>query len=60
VDRLDRSIRQAVETNVVRAGLTALAVDVDVASQARFSRLMKSEYERWGAIVLESGFTLGD
>ena len=55
-----RSIRQALETDVVRTGLAALAVDIDVVSQARFSRLMKSEYERWGAIVLESGFTLGD
>ncbi len=60
MERLDRSIRQAVETNLVRTGLTALAVDIDVASQPRFSRLMKSEYERWGGIVLESGFTLGD
>jgi tripartite-type tricarboxylate transporter receptor subunit TctC len=60
VESLDRSIRQALETNAVRAALTALAVDIDVMSQDRFSRLMKSEYERWGAIVLESGFTLGD
>jgi tripartite-type tricarboxylate transporter receptor subunit TctC len=60
VDRLDLSIRQALETDVVRTGLAALAVDVDVVSQPRFSRLMKAEYERWGEIVLESGFTLGD
>jgi tripartite-type tricarboxylate transporter receptor subunit TctC len=60
VDRLARSIREALDTVSVRTALAALAVEIDVVPQDRFSRLMKSEYERWGGIVRESGFTLGD
>jgi tripartite-type tricarboxylate transporter receptor subunit TctC len=60
VDGLARSTRQALETISVRAALAALAVDIDVVTRDEFSRLMKSEYERWGGIVLESGFSLGD
>jgi tripartite-type tricarboxylate transporter receptor subunit TctC len=60
VESLDQCVVNAVATRRVAAGLTALSVETEVISQGNLARLMKAEYERWGAIVLESGFTLGD
>jgi hypothetical protein len=60
VDRLDESVCRALQTMSVRAGLAALAVEIDVALRDRFVRLMKSESERWAGIVRETGLTLGD
>jgi tripartite-type tricarboxylate transporter receptor subunit TctC len=60
VERLNNSIRQALETNEVKAGLTRLSVEISTISLMDFARLMKSEFERWDSVVLASGFTPQD
>ena len=57
VDALNRSVRAALATSEVSAGLGKQAFDVGGTSPAEFARLVQADIERWGPIVRESGFT---
>ena len=57
VEALNRSVRAALATSEVRAGLGKQAFDVGGTSPAEFARLVQADIERWGPIVRESGFT---
>jgi len=60
VERLYKSIRQALAADEVRTGLAKLSIEIDVIDHENLARLLKSEFERWGSIVAESGFTPED
>jgi tripartite-type tricarboxylate transporter receptor subunit TctC len=57
VDGLNRSVRAALETNEVKAGLSKLSFEIGGTSPAEFARLVKADIARWAPIVKESGFT---
>jgi tripartite-type tricarboxylate transporter receptor subunit TctC len=57
VDRLNAAIRMAVATPAVQAKLKAQGYTVLVDSPAEFSAYIKSETEKWGKVVKESGAT---
>jgi tripartite-type tricarboxylate transporter receptor subunit TctC len=57
VDGLNRSVRAALDSNEVKAGLGKQAFEVGGTSPAAFARLVQSDIERWGPIVKESAFT---
>ena len=57
VNRLNSAIREALETDAVKAGLATLAFEPAGASPSDFAKLMKSDFDRWGPIVRASGFT---
>jgi tripartite-type tricarboxylate transporter receptor subunit TctC len=56
VEQLDTAIRHALEAT----GLTALAIEIATISSRDLVRLTKAEFERWGSVVLASGFTSED
>lgn len=58
--RLNTSIQQALKKDDVKAGLTALAVEIEPISLGDLGRLTKAEFKRWGSVVLASGFTPQD
>jgi tripartite-type tricarboxylate transporter receptor subunit TctC len=60
VRRLVSSITAALKANEVKVGLTRLSVEIDVISGGDFSRLIKSDFERWASIVRASGFAAID
>ena len=51
------ALRAALKTKEVLAGLAAQSVDPGGLTPAEFARQIKADYERWGPIVKESGFT---
>ena len=50
-------MRAALQTKEVQAGLAAQSVDAGGITPADFARQVKADFERWGPIVKESGFT---
>ena len=60
VKRLNDSIQKALLSNEVKAGLTRLSIEVSAISLGDFAKLVRSDLERWGAIVQASGFTPQD
>jgi tripartite-type tricarboxylate transporter receptor subunit TctC len=56
VDRLNGSVRAALTTSDVKAGLSNLSLDITGSTPAEFARLIKSDTERWASIVRASGF----
>jgi tripartite-type tricarboxylate transporter receptor subunit TctC len=56
VNALNHTIRRALETDAVKAGLTKLAFETAGTSPSDFARLMRFDIERWGTVVRESGF----
>jgi tripartite-type tricarboxylate transporter receptor subunit TctC len=56
IERLNKVVRAAVETNAVKAGLAKLSLDPAESSSAEFAQLIASETQRWGEIVKASGF----
>ena len=60
VHRLNEAIRIAVSADRFRAGAAKLSVDAMSLTPAKFSRLIKSDFDRWGPIVRNSGFTPED
>ena len=57
VETLGRALRAALQTKEVQAGLATQSVDVGGLTPAEFARQVKADFERWGPIVKESGFT---
>jgi tripartite-type tricarboxylate transporter receptor subunit TctC len=60
VETLNAAIQRALGEDDLKAGLTALAIEIDTISLGDLGRLMKAEFERWGSVVLASGFTPQD
>jgi tripartite-type tricarboxylate transporter receptor subunit TctC len=50
-------LRAALQTREVQAGLANQSVDVGGLAPADFAREIKANFDRWGPIVKESGFT---
>jgi tripartite-type tricarboxylate transporter receptor subunit TctC len=57
VDGLNTSIQAALKTPELKEALTKLSFEVGGHRQADFARLVKSDTERWGPVVVASGFT---
>ncbi len=57
VDGLNRSVREALATNEVKAGLAKQAFELGGSSPAEFAALVKADLARWEPIVRDSGFT---
>ncbi|HLH93675.1 MAG TPA: tripartite tricarboxylate transporter substrate-binding protein [Xanthobacteraceae bacterium] len=60
VGKLNASIQKALQSDEMKAGLARLSIEVSAVSRADFAKLVKSDFERWGAIVQASGFTPQD
>lgn len=59
--RLNLALREALKTRAVQEVLSKASFDaMPVASPAEAGRMLKVEFERWGAIVKASGFTPED
>ena len=57
VETLGNVLRAALQTKEVQAGLAAQSVDPGGLTPAEFARQVKADFDRWGPIVKESGFT---
>jgi len=57
VEKLSGALRAALQTKEVLAGLANQSVEPGGLTPAEFARQIKADYERWGPIVKESGFT---
>jgi tripartite-type tricarboxylate transporter receptor subunit TctC len=57
VETLSSALRAALQTKEVQAGLANQSVDVGGLTPAEFARQVKADFDRWGPIVKESGFT---
>jgi tripartite-type tricarboxylate transporter receptor subunit TctC len=57
VETLSSVLRAALQTREVQAGLAAQSVDPGGLTPADFARQVKADFDRWGPIVKESGFT---
>jgi tripartite-type tricarboxylate transporter receptor subunit TctC len=60
VERLNSAIQEALRTDVVKSGMTKMAVEIDSISMGDFAQLIASESERWKAIVRITKFTPTD
>jgi len=56
VTRLNLAVREALKTREVKAGLEKLSFDPAGSSPAQLARLISAGQEKWGPIVMESGF----
>lgn len=56
VDQLNAEIRKALTTKVVRDGLATWHMDPAGNSPAEFARLVRSDFDRWGAVVRAAAF----
>jgi tripartite-type tricarboxylate transporter receptor subunit TctC len=57
VNKLDNAIRAALRTEPMQKGLAKLGFEAAGESQGDFARLMRNDLNRWGPIVVASGFT---
>jgi len=57
VEMLSSVLRAALQTKEMQAGLANQSVDVGGLTPAEFVRQVKADFDRWGPIVKESGFT---
>lgn len=60
VNRLSEAIHTAINTDVFRTALAKLAMDPAAGTPTEFEQLIKSDFDRWGPIVRNSGFTPQD
>ncbi len=60
VETLSTAIRAALRTKEVQAGLANQSVEVGGLTPAEFARQIKTDLDRWGPIVKDSGFTALD
>jgi tripartite-type tricarboxylate transporter receptor subunit TctC len=56
VEKLNNAIQKALNSSTVKAGLTRLSIEVSAISLGDFATLVRSDFERWGAVVRASGF----
>ena len=57
VETLSSVLRAGLQAKEMQTGLAAQAVDPGGMTPADFARQVKADYDRWGPIVKESGFT---
>jgi tripartite-type tricarboxylate transporter receptor subunit TctC len=57
VTSLNGAIHRALATDSFKAGLAQLSFDVAGSSASDLGRLMRSDAERWGAVVKATGFS---
>ena len=57
VETLSGVLRAGLQAKEMQAGLAAQSVDAGGLTPADFARQVKADYDRWGPIVKESGFT---
>jgi tripartite-type tricarboxylate transporter receptor subunit TctC len=57
VNSLNSAIRDALKADAVKTGMAQFAYEAAPASPSEFAKLIKSDFDRWGAIVRASGFT---
>jgi tripartite-type tricarboxylate transporter receptor subunit TctC len=57
VEMLSSTVRSALQTREMQAGLANQSVDVAGHTPADFARQVKADFDRWGPIVKTSGFT---
>jgi tripartite-type tricarboxylate transporter receptor subunit TctC len=60
VETLSTAIRAALQTKEVQAGLANQSVEVGGLTPAEFARQIKTDLDRWGPIVKDSGFSALD
>jgi tripartite-type tricarboxylate transporter receptor subunit TctC len=60
VNRLNGAIRTVVNTTAFKTALAKLSIDAVSAAPTDFAQLIKSDFDRWGPIVLASGFSPED
>jgi tripartite-type tricarboxylate transporter receptor subunit TctC len=56
ITNLNRVIREALQTEPVKAGLARLVLEPEPTSPSEFAQLIKTATQRWAEIVKESGF----
>src|SRR5262245_8541054 len=56
IANLNRAIRDALQTEPVKAGLARLALEAEQTSPSEFVQLIATATQRWSEIVKESGF----
>jgi tripartite-type tricarboxylate transporter receptor subunit TctC len=56
VNALSSSVQQALQADPVKIGLAKQSFDARAMSQDDFAALIKSDTQRWGGVVKESGF----
>lgn len=60
VAELNQEIGKALNNDTVRARLKELDIEVIVDKPEDFAKVVRNDYERWGRIIKETGFTLGE
>ena len=60
IDKLNAAIVAAVRNPTVQARLQTLDIEVATDTPAEFAKLIRADYERWGRVIKDSGFTLSD
>jgi tripartite-type tricarboxylate transporter receptor subunit TctC len=60
VNRLNGAIRTVVNTAAFKTALAKLSIDAVSAAPTEFAQLIKSDFDRWGPIVLASDFSPED
>src|SRR5262249_2685258 len=60
VDRLNHAVREALEADEVKSGMTKLSFEIASSTPAEFAQLIKTSPEHWGRIGAASGFRAED
>ena len=60
VNSLNAVLIEAVKDSAVRDQLRDQDIEVATSTPEEFSKLIKADYERWGAVIRASGFTLSE
>jgi tripartite-type tricarboxylate transporter receptor subunit TctC len=60
IAKLNGAIVAAVKNPTVQARLQTLDIEVATDTPAEFAKLIQADYERWGRVIKDSGFTLSD
>jgi tripartite-type tricarboxylate transporter receptor subunit TctC len=60
VEKLNAMLVDALKDPTVQARLQAMDIEVATDTPEAFARLIQADYERWGRVIRDSGFTLSD
>jgi tripartite-type tricarboxylate transporter receptor subunit TctC len=60
VSRLNAAMAEVMKTDHAAEGLAKLGMEAEIVSAERFAEMVKSDYERYRAIVQATGFTADD
>ncbi len=60
VEDLNAIIVDALRSPDVRSSLESLDIEVATDTPESFKKLIKADYDRWGAVIRSTGFTLND